>query len=277
MLTDEGGLFTAGDHHRVVRLRAPENLREVAALAERCADSAVLVRGAPFRPEEDMRAFLTGGPAGKDPADVLKLGVREGVAGGRLVGLMEAVRDYPAEGAWYLGLLLLEPESRGRGLGRAVARAFEAWAAGQGARRLVLSVILENRRALRFWRGLGFEVTRKLPPRRFGAAEHARLEMARVPGAAVRTRGGVGRFLDREGRVTVYPAARKDRLEVLAYLAERFEPGRLFTEREVNENLRRHHAFGDWALLRRELFDEGFLGRDPDGGRYWRILPGPSR
>jgi hypothetical protein len=38
----------------------------------------------------------------------------------------------------------------------------------------------------------------------------------------------------------------------------------------VNEVLRRHHAFGDWALLRRELFEAGLLARTRDGARYWR-------
>jgi ribosomal protein S18 acetylase RimI-like enzyme len=265
-------LFAAGDH-RVSLLRPLEDAPEVAALAERCADYAVLVYGAPFRPEEDARAFLTEGPQGKDPADVLKLGVRE-PASGRLVGLMEAVRGYPAEGTWYVGLLLLLPEQRGRGLGRAVARAFEAWAAAQDADRIMLSVVEENRRALRFWRALGFEVARKLPPRRFGTREHARLEMVRLPGAPVHAREGMARFTDAEGRVTVYPSARRDKRDVLAYLASKFEPGRPYTEREVNETLRRHHTFGDWALLRRDMFEAGLLGRAKDGARYWRPVSG---
>ncbi len=170
----------------------------------------------------------------------------------------------------------VEPAAYDPAKRRAFDLAFEAWAAGQGADRLMLSVVEQNRRALRFWRGLGFTVTRKLPPRRFGSKEHARLEMARVPGAPVRAREGVARFLDGEGRVTVYPSARKDKRQVLAYLAERFEPDRPFTEREVNQVLRRHHMFEDWALLRRELFDEGFLDRDRDGARYWRSTDRPT-
>lgn len=80
------------------------------------------------------------------------------------------------------------------------------------------------------------------------------------------------RFADANGRLKAWPARRKFQLEALAWLAFHFEPGVVLHEREVNERLNGLHTFGDWALLRRALFDLGFLERDPDGGRYWRPL-----
>jgi hypothetical protein len=53
---------------------------------------------------------------------------------------------------------------------------------------------------------------------------------------------------------------------VLEVLAQEFEPGRRYTEREVNEVLGRWHS--DVAALRRYLVDEGLLDREP--GIYWR-------
>ncbi len=38
----------------------------------------------------------------------------------------------------------------------------------------------------------------------------------------------------------------------------------------MNELLLGWHTFGDWALLRRMLFDWGHLDRESDGSRYWR-------
>ena len=89
--------------------------------------------------------------------------------------------------------------------------------------------------------------------RRFGHTTR-RLERASTPG----------------GSAKVDPQRILQRLLVLAYLAERFEPGREYAEREVNAILQQAHTFGDWALLRRELFDFGFVDREPDGSRYRR-------
>lgn len=77
-------------------------------------------------------------------------------------------------------------------------------------------------------------------------------------------------FLDGEGKITQLPGKFKVRLMVLAYLAERFENDRDYTEREVNTLCDAWHTFGDFFLLRRELVDHGFLNRERDGTRYWR-------
>jgi hypothetical protein len=53
---------------------------------------------------------------------------------------------------------------------------------------------------------------------------------------------------------------------VLDLVAEDFEPGQIYTEREVNTTL--YGWYGDWALLRRLLVDRGYLSREH--GRYWR-------
>lgn len=76
------------------------------------------------------------------------------------------------------------------------------------------------------------------------------------------------RFLDSAGRVNQWPAKHKDKILVLEYLATKFTPGTAYSESEVNELLKKWHTFGDWPLLRRELFDRGFLDRNPDGSDY---------
>ena len=54
---------------------------------------------------------------------------------------------------------------------------------------------------------------------------------------------------------------------VLGLIAEDFQPGETYSEREVNTTLYGWH--GDWALLRRLLVDHGHLRRDH--GTYWRV------
>jgi biotin operon repressor len=66
-------------------------------------------------------------------------------------------------------------------------------------------------------------------------------------------------FFDGE-RLKTIPASRKKRVVILRYLLGRFEPGRAYPEREVNDLLRRAHD--DVATLRRELVDYGFMTRE---------------
>ena len=53
---------------------------------------------------------------------------------------------------------------------------------------------------------------------------------------------------------------------MLDWVAQDFEPGVHYAERQVNEVLGRRHA--DTAALRRYLVDEGMLDRE--AGEYWR-------
>ena len=70
----------------------------------------------------------------------------------------------------------------------------------------------------------------------------------------------------RDGRLVQIPARHAKRRIVLELLAQEFEPGRRYPEREVNRRLNRWHP--DHASLRRFLVDEGFLDRE--GGQYFR-------
>jgi hypothetical protein len=63
----------------------------------------------------------------------------------------------------------------------------------------------------------------------------------------------------RDGRLTALPSRQRMRLAALRVLAERFEPGRRFEEREVNAILRDDAP--DHATLRRLLVDHGLLER----------------
>ena len=82
------------------------------------------------------------------------------------------------------------------------------------------------------------------------------------------TNQGVGRFLDSEGRVTQWPKKLSDKLAALSYLSTKFDADRTYSESEVNSVLKTWHTFDDWALLRRDLVEQGYLSRDRDGTSY---------
>ncbi len=66
-------------------------------------------------------------------------------------------------------------------------------------------------------------------------------------------------FFDKEGRLKVIPAQRKKRLVILDKMSEAFEPGRAYTEREVNLIIADFHD--DFCTLRRDMVDEGIMSR----------------
>jgi hypothetical protein len=82
-------------------------------------------------------------------------------------------------------------------------------------------------------------------------------------------------FINDDGRLTQWPSKQKTQRMAAAYLAERFEPGREYGEKEVNELLMDWHTFADWALLRRVLCDWRYMERESNGTRY-RLLPAPA-
>ena len=73
-------------------------------------------------------------------------------------------------------------------------------------------------------------------------------------------------FLSPDGRLHTIPTKQAKLLVVLDHLAQSFEPGRHYPEKDVNEVLERFHP--DYAALRRYLVENLFLTRED--GVYWR-------
>jgi hypothetical protein len=74
------------------------------------------------------------------------------------------------------------------------------------------------------------------------------------------------RFFSPDGRLHTMPTKHLKRRFVLDRIAQRFEPGRTYAEREVDAVLKEVHH--DHAALRRYLVDDGFLTREDNV--YWR-------
>ncbi len=71
-----------------------------------------------------------------------------------------------------------------------------------------------------------------------------------------------------DGSLKTIPAQHKKLEAILRHLVEAFEPGKRYSEREVNEILGRFHA--DTATLRRELVGYRLMEREGGGEEYWR-------
>jgi hypothetical protein len=76
-------------------------------------------------------------------------------------------------------------------------------------------------------------------------------------------------FTRPDGTLKEIPAQRKKLEAILRYIVKTFEPGKRYSEKQVNENLSHYHA--DTASLRRELVAAKLMDREGGGGEYWRI------
>ena len=70
----------------------------------------------------------------------------------------------------------------------------------------------------------------------------------------------------RDRKIAAMPAKRSRRRLLLDEIAQAFEPGVRYPEREVNRAL--GAMFSDYCALRRYLVDEDLLARSE--GQYWR-------
>jgi ribosomal protein S18 acetylase RimI-like enzyme len=167
-------LFASGAVYATLLSEA--DLADLQHLLESSSDYNDLLTGLPVD-SDAARELLTVGPPGKPREDKFVFGIYLG--GNTLIGVLDAIRDYPSEGVWYVGLLLLEPRYRRQGQGESIYRAFERWASQSGAQEIRLGVLEANAKALRFWQRLGFTEIERRPPRRYGLREHVVIEFSR--------------------------------------------------------------------------------------------------
>lgn len=80
-------------------------------------------------------------------------------------------------------------------------------------------------------------------------------------------RAKVLRTFIKRGRLVQIPAQLKKRQVVLGHILQEFEPGRKYSEHEVNLILLEFHE--DVASLRRGMIEYGYMQRDK--GVYWRV------
>ena len=78
----------------------------------------------------------------------------------------------------------------------------------------------------------------------------------------------VADFTRKDGSLKTIPAQRKKLEAILRYIVKTFEPGRRYSEKQVNKMLAQFHE--DTASLRRELVGFGLMKREGGGGEYWR-------
>lgn len=104
--------------YEITQLSKQDN-HVVEELCNKCSDYYILSGGA-LPSKDSVSALFTGLPPNKNLEDKFLLGVYKS---NRLIGIIDIIRDYPTISEWLIGLLLLEPEERGKGLGTIIHEA----------------------------------------------------------------------------------------------------------------------------------------------------------
>ncbi len=132
---------------------------------DQCADYTWIVEGEPVSPTAAQEEFQTV-PPGRSLNDKFIFGLID--PHGEIAGILDAMRHYPDEGVWWIGLLLLAPEVRNQGIGRQLLTRFFEHVRSQGGKAVMLGVVEDNIHAYRFWQHAGFVLVRQTDPRPFG-------------------------------------------------------------------------------------------------------------
>lgn len=143
----------------LVELRADRDAVRLQRLLERCSDCYELHEGW-STPADAGEYELTVDPKAPVNAELLVFALEE--SDGTLDAVAQIFANAPEPGTWWIGLLVVAPELRSRGLGLELVRHTLKVAADADVRTVMLAVSLRNPRGQRFWENAGFRDTGKV-------------------------------------------------------------------------------------------------------------------
>jgi len=123
-------------------------------LCERCADYFEIVEGR-YPTENAGYEILTELPPNMEMKDKFVLGVYDNHSS--LISVVDIVKGYKVEREWALGLMMIDPLVRGKGLGNKLHNLLLEWVAEYKAESIRIGVVEENKNALFFWKKLGYK------------------------------------------------------------------------------------------------------------------------
>ncbi|MEP2640000.1 GNAT family N-acetyltransferase [Roseobacter sp.] len=144
---------------RLVPITQAKHAEDALDLAERAADYVTLEVG--HAPNMDfIDGFFTAAPPGLGTDDLLHFAVMDGPA---FIGIICIAEGYELAKDWWIGLVLMDPAYRERGIGHKVINSIKNRARTAGIEALKLSVLEVNTRATLFWTREGFVPHRYAP------------------------------------------------------------------------------------------------------------------
>ena len=148
----------------------------VSALFTRAADYVLLESGQ--TPDAaQTQDFFTEAPPGIDSASGLQFGFD---LDGDLIAMATVAFGFPLPDDAYIGLLLIDPDHRGKRLGQKMVDHIITAAKARHANRILIAVLEDNPKGHRFWSKMGFIEELRSQPRVIGLKTHVQIRMTRI-------------------------------------------------------------------------------------------------
>ena len=142
-----------------IKLLGTEDEEIVQHLCERCIDYYEIVEGS--LPEKDAGLeILNDLPPGWESKDKHVFGCFN--EHNLLIAVIDIIADYPHKGEWIIGLLMIDPKERGKGLGRVLHEFIKDYVLMYKADKLRIGVVQENTNATGFWKSLGYDEIKRV-------------------------------------------------------------------------------------------------------------------
>ncbi len=135
-----------------------DNLEEIQNLCNNCSDYYLLDKGI-VADSDEAQKMLRAVPDGKSSNDLFILGVFNKY--NSLIGVVHIIKDYPKLNVWMLGLLLIDPKERNKGLGRLIHNEIVDFVKNKNGNKIRIGVLEDNKSALKFWNSVGYKLEKE--------------------------------------------------------------------------------------------------------------------
>ena len=71
--------------------------------------------------------------------------------------MVDIFKNYPENGIWMIGLLLLSPKERNKNLGKIIHEEIKKYALTQGVDTFRIGVLEQNTKGIKFWKSVGYQ------------------------------------------------------------------------------------------------------------------------
>lgn len=136
-----------------------KDLDKIQNVCNSCSDFYLLDKGV-VADKDEAKNIINSLPNGKTFDDQFNFGIFN--ESNNLIGLVHIIKDYPNLDVWMLGLMLIDPNERNKGLGMLVHNEIVNFIKNHKGNKIRIGVLKENKNALRFWRLAGYELEKEI-------------------------------------------------------------------------------------------------------------------